>query len=80
MFTYLLIVLHYTHDFVLHPQDQLEQKVTTGQAMPTTMTDNLLQQHYNQMEHLNQNMQRMRQAQERQLAERMKFMKKQKEQ
>ena len=48
--------------------------------MPTAMTEQLLQQHYNQMEHLNQNMQRHRQAQEKQLGEKMQFMKKQKEQ
>lgn len=61
-------------------QDQLEQKVTSGQELPGTFTDQLLQQHYNQVEHVNRTMQRSRDAQERQLAEKIQHMKQQKKQ
>ncbi|XP_076436478.1 uncharacterized protein LOC143275994 [Babylonia areolata] len=61
-------------------QDQLETKVTAGKEVPGTMTDQLLQQHYNQVEHVNRSVQRAREAQERQLAERIQQMKSQKTQ
>ncbi|KAL8610099.1 hypothetical protein ACOMHN_024565 [Nucella lapillus] len=56
-------------------QDQLEKKVTGGQELPGTMTDQLLQQHYNQVDHINRSVQRSRDAQERQLAERIQHIK-----
>ena len=58
-------------------QDQLEEKVANSEGDGGgSVTDHLLQQHYNQMEHVNQNVQRQRETQERQLQ--MKIQQKQK--
>nr|KAG5698071.1 hypothetical protein BaRGS_016719 [Batillaria attramentaria] len=61
-------------------QDQLEKKLTAGKNIPGGHTDQLLQQHYSQVQHLNQQMQRHREAQERQLSEKIKAKQQQKEQ
>ncbi|KAK6186317.1 hypothetical protein SNE40_008377 [Patella caerulea] len=50
-------------------QDQLERKVIEGGDLPKTMTDQLIQEHYNQVSYLNQQIQRTREEQEETLRE-----------
>ena len=50
-------------------QDQLENKVSSGRLSVTT-ADQIIQQHYNQVEHLNNTIQRDREHQEQIINER----------
>ncbi|XP_041369579.1 trichohyalin-like [Gigantopelta aegis] len=50
-------------------QDQLEKKMTEGVSLPKSYTDQLIQQHYNQVTNLSEQIQNNRERQERVLAD-----------
>ncbi|XP_012938082.1 myosin-9 isoform X3 [Aplysia californica] len=52
-------------------QDELEKKVASGETLPTTVTDQIIQQHYNQVSHLNDQIQRRRDEQQRMIMEKL---------
>ncbi|XP_071089454.1 trichohyalin-like [Haliotis cracherodii] len=52
-------------------QDQLERRMTQGGDLPRSYTDQLIQQHHNQVENLNDHIQRNRQKQERIILEKL---------
>jgi len=52
-------------------QDELEKKVAGGEAMPTNVTDQIIQQHYNQVSHLNEQIQRRRGEQQKMIMEKL---------
>jgi len=45
-------------------QEELERKVAGGEPMPSSVTDQILQQHYNQVSHINDQMKRRRDEQQ----------------
>jgi len=54
-----------------HLQEELERKVSGGDAMPTSVTEQILAQHYNQVNHLNQQIQRRRDNQQQLILEKL---------
>lgn len=54
-------------------QERLEQKITTGKALPGTMTNQIIQEHYNHVSHLNQQMQKRRAMQQKAIMEKLQF-------
>lgn len=61
------------------PQDQLEQRLSTG-AVQVSGADQIIMQHYNQVEHLNNQLQSSRENQEYMIKEKLQAKKLQREQ
>ena len=54
-------------------QDQLEQRISSDKSLPNTMTSQIIQEHYNHVSHLNQQMQKRREVQQKAIMEKLQF-------
>lgn len=66
MYAYYIVAARFSLACV---QEQLEKKVAGSADLQNNRTDQLLQQHYNQMQHLNEQIQHYRETQKKQLNE-----------
>ncbi|KAI8789815.1 cingulin [Biomphalaria glabrata] len=56
-------------------QEDLDRKMSSGVSLPSSLTDQIIQQHYNQMNYLNEQLQQRRKRQEKSILEKLRVKK-----
>lgn len=63
------------YNYYAYLQEDLDRKMSSGVSLPSSLTDQIIQQHYNQMNYLNEQLQQRRKRQEKTILEKLRVKK-----